>query len=412
MIKKVSTEQLKLGMYVHDFKCGWLENPFFSKKIMLKNDGMIEKIVKHGIREVYIDTTKGLDSADAVAEVEVKKEIDAGIRKIAKEEKPLASVEDRVSFREEIKNAVEIKARAKQEIHNVMNDVKYGKQVNVDKVNEVVGDMVESVFNNKHTLTTLCRMKNKDEYTFLHSISVCTLMVAFCKTLGFDRNTIEHVGTGALLHDIGKMKIPDEVLNKNGKLTGPEYDIIKGHVVHGRSVLKETDGIHNSSMEVLEQHHERYDGTGYPNGLKGENISKFGQMAAVVDVYDAITSNRVYHKGAEPAEVLKSLYEWSRYHFSPDVVQSFIRYVGIFPTGSLIRTKSGYLGVIAEQGGSGPLHPKIRLVFKIEKNGFIEPIDINLADPKNIQHKIMSAESPEKWKINPLKYLDIVDADL
>jgi len=411
VIKKIATKELKPGMYIHDFKCGWLENPFFSNQMMLKNDGMIEKIVKQGIREVYIDTTKGLNAAEAVTEYEVKKEINAGIHKIAKEEKTSAGMEDRVSFREEIKNALEIKVRVKQEIYNVMQDVKYGKQVNMGNVNEVVGEMVESVFNNKHALTTLCRVKDKDEYTFLHSISVCTLMVAFCKTLGFDRDTIAQVGTGALLHDIGKMKIPDEILNKNGKLTGSEYNIIKRHVLHGRAILKETPEIHKSSMEILEHHHERYDGTGYPSGLKGENISKLGQMAAVVDVYDAITSDRVYHKRVEPAEVLKSIYEWSQYHFNREVVQNFIRYVGIFPAGSLVRTKSGYLGVVTEQSTIGPLYPKIRLVFEIEKNGFIEPMDINLIKPENIQHKILNAESPEKWRINPFRYLDLIGAD-
>lgn len=408
MIKKISTKQLKPGMYIHNFKCGWMENPFFSSKMMLKSDGMIEKIVKNGLREVYIDTEKGLDAAEAVAEYEVKKEINAGIHKIAKTLPPKADMEDRVPFREEIQNAVKIRARAKQEIYDAMHNAKYGKQLNIGNVNNVVSDMVESAFNNKHALATLCRIKDKDEYTFLHSISVCTLMVSFCKTLGFDRDTIVQVGTGALLHDIGKMKIPDEILNKNGKLSSLEYNIVKNHVSDGCKIIAETPGIHKSSMEVLEQHHERCDGTGYPNGLKGESISEFGQMAAVVDVYDAITSDRVYHKRVEPAEVLKSIYEWSRYHFNREIVQNFIRYVGIFPAGSLVRTKSGYLAVVAEQSTVSPLYPKIRLVFEIEKNGFIEPRDINLFEPKNIQHKILNAESPEKWKINPFRYMELL----
>lgn len=404
-------------MFVHDFNCAWLEVPFFQRSLMIKDDHMVEKVVKQGIHEVYIDTKKGLDLSDGVPEEEVKKSIQENIQKIVEQTKPSAmpgfdfsktvDIKDEVPLKEELKRAKVIKEEANRVVTDLMNDVRLGKQVETEKATHVVGGMVNSVLNNKHALMSLSRIKQKDEYTFMHSISVCVLLISYCKTIGLDRVTMNQVGIGGLLHDIGKMKVSQEILNKADELSDDEFEEMKRHVPEGTKLLEQMPDIPSPALIVASQHHERWNGSGYPNGLKGDEISLFGQMSAIVDVYDAITSNRVYHKRIEPGDALKNIYEWRGRHFNNDIVQNYIRCVGIYPIGTLIRTESGYLGIVIEQGQKDMLRPRVRLIFNIKKDVFINPKDIGLESADGGADSIVTSESPEKWKINPMMYMEI-----
>lgn len=193
-----------------------------------------------------------------------------------------------------------------------------------------VSKMTSSILRNGGALLSLCRIKDKDNYTFQHSVSVGALMVSFCNAMGMSKEVIHHAGIGGMLHDIGKMKIPDRILNKPGKLTEQEFAVMKCHVVESKQILLQTTGISETAVLVAAQHHERHDGSGYPAGLKGEEISQLGQMAAIVDVYDALTSDRCYHKGMAPTDALRKIYEWSKFHFNPQLVQAFMRSIGIY----------------------------------------------------------------------------------
>ncbi|MFQ5431153.1 MAG: HD-GYP domain-containing protein [Nitrospinota bacterium] len=417
MIKKIKTEVLRPGMFVHDFDCAWLEIPFFQTRILIRDEAMVEKVFKHGIREVYIDTEKGLDVADGVPLEEVQKETDISIKKTAGMARPAAGadapplhsieVADSVPLRKELDNAKVVRDEANRVIVDVMHDLRFGKQIEMEKVDHVVGDIVESVINNKHALMSLSRIKQKDEYTFMHSVSVGVLTVSFCKTLGLNRQIMNQIGLGAILHDVGKMKVQQDILNKRGTLTDEEFELMKDHVVQGRKILEETADLPAPAMAVAVEHHERLDGSGYPDGLKGEEISLYGQMAAIVDVYDAITSNRVYHNKIEPADALKKIYEWRGRHFSEDIVQNYIKCVGIYPIGTLVRMESGFLGVITEQGSTDMLRPRVRLIFNTKKEIFINPKDMDLSSPDSGNDRIVSSESPQKWKVNPMMYMDI-----
>jgi HD-GYP domain-containing protein (c-di-GMP phosphodiesterase class II) len=169
-------------------------------------------------------------------------------------------------------------------------------------------------------------------------------------------------------------------------------------------ILQNTPGISQIALDVAGQHHERFDGTGYPNKLKGDEISLYGQMGAIVDVYDAITSDRVYHKGMPPTEALKKLLEWSKFHFKPEMVQIFIRTLGIYPSGSLVRLQSNRLGVVLEQNAEKTLQPRVKVIYHAEKLHYIPPVEIDLAHPSS-NDKIVSHESFEKWGIDPAKWL-------
>lgn len=404
MIKKIQTAQLRSGMFVHDFNCDWVENPFFASQVLIKDGNMILKVVKAGIKEIYIDTSKGMDVAGGESATQVRREIDMEITKISE------NVQQDVSLpmREELHAAKKAHSAAKRIVTNVMHDVRMGKQVELEAVNGVVEQMVDSIFRNKGALSSLSRIKSKDEYTFFHSVNVCVLMVAFAKGLGMPRTVINRAGVGALLHDVGKMAVPHGILSKNDRLTDEEFAQMKDHVVQSRIILRQTPGITEEAVAVAAQHHERYDGSGYPDRLKGEEISELGRMAAIVDVYDAITSDRCYHKGLSTSEALRKIFEWGKYHFDPKMVELFIKVVGIYPVGTMVRLESGLIGVVKEPGTENLLMPVVTVIFDKKNECYVQPRDIDLAAPDAASHRIAGPESAQNYKINPLELVGLI----
>lgn len=403
-VKKIEVAELKPGMYVADLGAGWMDHPFLRNDFAVSDTTVIEKIVDAGIREVYIDTTRGLDVGHAPTREEVEAKLNEQMKQVAAESKVVVHA----AFREESARAIKVRDEANRITHDILNDVRLGKQVAVEKVEPVVQEMTESILRNGNALVSLCRVKDKDDYTFLHSVSVCALLVSFCRTLGISTQEIHLIGIGGLLHDIGKMKVPNGILNKPGKLTDNEFLQMKNHVVASMEVLSETPGIHRDSILVAHQHHERHDGSGYPLGLKGDEVSRIGQMAAVCDVYDALTSNRCYHKGMAPHEALRKILEWSKYHFKPEIAQQFIRAIGIYPVGTLVMLESGRIGIVHDQNEGGSLlQPVVRAIFDSKKQIYITPVDIDLSKP--LGHgggeKIVSHETPEKWGIDLGRFL-------
>ena len=283
-----------------------------------------------------------------------------------------------------------------------------GKQVALEPVNDAVREMADSMFRNPDAILSLSLIKKRDEYTFMHSVNVGVFLMSFCRSVGMDEEEIIDVGVGGMLHDIGKMRTPDGVLNKQGKLTDDEFAQMREHVVFSRSILEETTGMKASSIEVAAEHHERVDGSGYPNKLNGDQISQVGQMSAIVDVYDAITSDRCYHKGNPPTVALKRMMEWSKSHFNPELFQKFIQSVGIYPMGTLVRLENNLLGVVIKPNSESLLHPVITLVADIKRKKRIQPKKLDLLQFKDKEHKgfrIIKTELPETWKIDPKKYM-------
>lgn len=404
MIKNVSVAQLKPGMYIHDLNCGWMEHPFALNQFKIASTDQIKVIVGHGLHEVYIDTEKGLDVADAPTLQEVKAQLDAKLVEIAASQPEPAT---RYAVAEEMVKAKKAYSAANKIITGLMQDIRLGKQIETAQAAQVVEQMTNSIFRNKDAMLSLARLRGKDDYTFQHSVGVCTLLVSFGHALALDRATIQAIGVGALLHDVGKMKVPDAVLNKPGKLTDDEFTIMKSHVVHSRILLEGTPGMTQIGIDVAAQHHERYDGSGYPLGLKHDGISLYGQMAAIVDVYDAITTDRCYHKGMETPVALRKLVEWSKFHFNEKLVHAFVRSVGIYPVGTLVKLESGLLGIVYEQHEKNLLTPKIRVMFDSKRNNPVPQRDIDLSKPpaKGGGDRILGYEDPKNWNIDPMKYL-------
>jgi HD-GYP domain-containing protein (c-di-GMP phosphodiesterase class II) len=403
MIKKIKTNHLRPGMFVHDFNCGWLQHPFLTKQAKIKNQKNIEKVTRSGILELYIDTDRGLDILDESAGNNHTGEIQTEVNEIA-EVKPVEGKS--VPLEKEIVKAKEIKKEAISTVQNIMEEVRFGEPVKTEKVEPVVEKMVDSIFRNQDALVSIGRIKKTDEYTFMHSMSVCVLMISFGKHLGFDTQQLKDIGIGGMLHDIGKMMVPQDVLNKTGSLSDEEYAQIKEHAKHSHTLLGQTPGISEISVLLASQHHERIDGSGYPYGLKGDEISIYGQAAAIADVYDAMTSQRCYQKRFEPSEVLKKLFEWSG-AYNQELVQKFIRCIGIYPVGSLVQLESGLLGIILKHNEVSLLHPSVRIVYNAKKDQRLAPYDIDLSNQSNngFEDKVKCWESSDKWQIQTEKYL-------
>lgn len=401
MIKKVKIADLRPNMYIHDLNCAWMDHPFLRNSFMVESSHDIEKIGTYGIRHVYIDTDRGLDVADAPSAEEVHKALEDKLQDIGATLKRTAPKQ--FSLREELSQAKLIHQEANTIVTATLQDCRLGKQVELERLEPIVSAVTESIFRNPDAIVSLLRIKRADKYTFQHSVAVGTLLISFCRSLEMDRPIIEQAGIGGLLHDIGKMKVPIDILNKPGKLNENEFEIMKKHVSYGCLLLENTKGISPIAIGVAAEHHERYDGSGYPLGLKGDEISRYGQMASIVDVYDALTSNRVYHAGSEPTEVLKKLLEWSDHHFNVHLVHHFIRTIGIYPVGTLVKLESGYLAVVVEQHHEDLLHPKVRAVFNSRSLCYMPPRDFDLSKPGN-SDRIVSFEIPSRWHIDPRRH--------
>lgn len=406
MIKKIAVSQLKVGMYVHDLSCHWMDHPFLRNRLMISSEAEIRNIIEAGIHELYIDTDLGLDVRDAPTAEQARSELEREIVDIAARRPATVA---RVSLREELARAKRVKDQAHQLVRTVMLDARLGKAIELDQVEPVVQNITESILRNPGALAGLLRIKNKDDYTFLHSVSVCTLLVAFCRSAGMDAELTRQAGLGGLLHDTGKALVPDEVLNKPGRLTDAEFDIIRKHPKDGYDILRKSPEIGQIPLDITLHHHERMDGSGYPDKLPGDGISALAQMAAIVDVYDAITAERCYHKGMSAAEALRKIYEWSKFHFNPQQVQSFMRCVGIYPIGTLVLLESGRLGVVTEPHETNLLAPKVNVFFSTKSDTYIKPQEVDLSKPLGMGggDKILSHEAPEKWRVDPMRFLSL-----
>ncbi|GAB1394518.1 cyclic di-GMP phosphodiesterase [Rhodocyclaceae bacterium] len=398
MLKKIAVSQLTLGMHVQEFCGSWMDHPFWRENFIVKTDDELRQIQNCSIKEVWIDIKKGVDVVGAT-----KQEAEAGIDKVLEQIAPPRPVEARVSMADEIKRAAKICAKSKEAVVSMFQEARMGKAVDHEAAGALVDEISSSVMRNPGALISLARLRSADDYTYMHSVAVCALMVALARQLALDDKQTRDAGMAGLLHDLGKALMPMEVLNKPGKLTDEEFRIIKSHPVEGHRMLVEGGGAGEVSLDVCLYHHEKVDGSGYPKGLKGDEISLFAKMGAVCDVYDAITSNRPYKSGWDPAESIRKMTEWSKGHFDERVFQAFVKSIGIYPTGSLVKLASGRLGVVIEQSQKSLLAPQVKVFFSTRSKAYIPPEIIDLS--KQSAEKIVGREDAANWGLEDFSHL-------
>lgn len=403
MLKRISVNQLALGMHLKEFCGSWMEHPFWRSGFVLTDPKDIEAVLTSSIKEVWIDCDKGLDVAvgeTAVSEAESEAQVEAQLEQVVNAQRQIAPV----SAALEIERASKICQQSKKAVVSMFEEARMGNTVDVGGARQLVEEISDSVSRNPGALISLARLKTVDDYTYMHSVAVCAMMVALARQLGLDEAQTRSAGLAGLLHDLGKAVMPMAVLNKPGKLTEAEFAIIKSHPVEGHKMLLGGVNVDSLVLDVCLHHHEKTDGSGYPKGLKGDEISLFAKMGAVCDVYDAITSNRPYKSGWDPAESLRKMAEWATGHFDPQVFQAFVKSMGIYPVGSLVRLTSGRIGVVIEQTGKSLTTPNIKVFFSTKSNMRILPqvIDLSRADTTE---KIAGREDPAKWRFPDLDEL-------
>ena len=401
MRKKIPVEQLRLGMHVHEFCGSWLNHPFWRTKFTLTDTKELNTVQSCGMTHCWIDTDRGLDVAEPATEPVANAAAQAPPPAPPVVAKTLA---ESVAMSDELKQAAAVCQRSRQAVVDMFSQARMGLAVNSENCLPLVEDIAMSVSRNSAALISLARLKTHDDYTYMHSVAVCALMIALARQLGLDEAQTREAGMAGLLHDLGKAAMPNEVLNKPGKLTDGEFDMIKTHPQRGHQLLLQSGVAGEMVLDVCLHHHEKVDGSGYPDRLAGDQISLHAKMGAVCDVYDAITSDRPYKNGWDPAESIGKMTEWRKGHFDEAVFQAFVKSLGIYPTGSLVRLKSGRLAVVVEQNSSSLVKPKVKVFFSTNSQLHITPELVDLSHP-HCRDSISNRESNAQWKFSHLNDL-------
>ena len=303
MLKKISTEQLRVGMYIDSFCGSWMDHPFWRTRFVVRHPQDVELARRSAVRELWIDTSRGADVAPTVTVLEqahTPEQAQASVLRELARARELAPV----SMADEVTRAALLCKRAGAAVQSMLTEARMGRAISQDVARQVAEDIADSVTRNTGALISLARLKTTDDYSYMHSVAVCALMVALARQLGMPEEEARAAGLAGLLHDLGKTDLPPEVLNKPGKLTEEEFELVRQHPELGHQRLLQAQVSDLATLDVCLHHHERLDGTGYPNRLDASNISQMARMGAVCDIYDAVTSDRPYKAGWDPSMAL------------------------------------------------------------------------------------------------------------
>jgi HD-GYP domain-containing protein (c-di-GMP phosphodiesterase class II) len=389
MLKKIKVEELVLGMYFCGFEAAWLDHPFWKNKFLLKNPDELKQARASGIAYCWIDPAKG---KDVVREDEPAEEEPAPAEPAAMAAPALDPA---------LLDAQALCETAKKATQAMFNEARMGKALDIERCATLVEEVANSVMHSPNALLSVVRLKLADEYTYLHSVAVCALMVALGRTLGMDEISCREAGLGGFLHDIGKAFIPHDILLKPGKLTDEEFALVRKHPELGYKYLSQDPNVPDYAREVCLHHHEKTDGNGYPHGQRGTAIPLYARMAAICDVYDALTSDRPYKHGWDPAEVVSTMASWQG-HFDRAMFLAFVKALGIYPVGSIVKLESGRTGFVIRQNSKDLTRPVLK-VFRYDDDFAVtdtEILDLSVSP----QSDAIVARGGEEWA--KLSHLD------
>lgn len=412
---KVETSQLIKGMYVSELDRPWTETSFLLQGVLIEGADDISKVQEFS-SFVYIDPEKSHHSVQTnlsalasngnddqpfhphlqtitpseddeqpfhphLQSITANEKVKEKSTFSAEDESHAADLEQS-DFKKELAVARKVHARTLTYIDRALKDVRLGQAVNTNEAKELVTEVANSITRSPHAMMWLTNLKERDEYTSIHCMNVCIMAVSFARSIGMGVSELEIIGLGGLLHDIGKMKVPLEILNKPSKLTTEEFEVMKTHPMEGFKMLKEQGNLPLEVLDIVKHHHERRNGKGYPSQLDGDEINNMTRMVAIVDVYDAITSDRCYHDAITPYDALRNMYEWVNEDFDKNVIEQFIKCLGIYPIGCVVELNLGHVGIVVSASEKSKLRPILMLVLNSKGERFPTPKLINLAHPK------------------------------
>ncbi len=360
---RVYTSDLQLGMYIAELDRPWTETPFVFQKFILREEDEI-RILRENCEYVYVDRQRS--RPDVAASLSSLRPVRAVKKRAVRTKPPEKTRFSEAKFHAALSRAHVVYQDARSWIDQMLEDSRLGNSIDTDQARDLVTRLADEVIRNPDALAWLTYLKSRDEYTATHCMNVCILCLTFGRCLGLGDTALNQLGLGALLHDLGKMQIADEVLNKPGRLTEDEFAIIKEHPGLGFTMLRDDKNLNEASLHIVLHHHERLDGHGYPGGLGEKEIPMLTRISSIVDVYDAITSDRCYHDGIAPAQALENLFKWASGNFDVSLLESFIKCIGIYPIGSVVRLNSGEVGIIVASDECNRLKPIILVVKSAE----------------------------------------------
>lgn len=370
----VYPDDLQLGMYVAELDRPWLESPFLFQGFILEKDEDINEL--RAICEyVYVDTERSKPGLTFGSGNTKQNQVDKNAGKKPRKAAPFSEG----AFRESLSEAYSVYKDARSWVDIMLEDARLGKSINTEQARDLVVQLAGQVITNPDALVWLTHLRRRDEYTATHCINVCILALSFGRDLGLNDKQLHQLGMGALLHDIGKMQVPDEILNKPGRLSKEEFEVMMGHPSHGHAMLVDDHHLEKDSLHIVLHHHERLDGNGYPSGMPGDDIPLLTRVSSIVDVYDAITSDRCYHDGIAPALALENLFKWSAGNYDVSLLEKFIKCLGIYPIGSVVRLNSHAVGVVVATDADHRIKPIVLLAMDGNGKAYLPRRLVNLS---------------------------------
>jgi len=409
MLVRIKPEDVEIGMFIHAFEGSWFDHPFWKKHFCVETAEQMLRIRNSAIDALVIDQSR---SRHRPTEVPSRPQF---VRSEPRKDKEMPSAASRApvsfgmqgvpprdeprrkpAYNNECRRARRVIDKSRDAVNDMFESARLGRAVEARRMVPLARAVGESIERDAKALINLVRLKDKDEYTYLHSVAVCALMMNFGRHLGLDEEVVQDLGVAGLLHDLGKVAISDEILNKNGSLSEGELHSVRGHPLAGHRLLEASVGVPEAALEVCLRHHEKVDGRGYPGGLRGDALSLFARMGAICDVYDAVTSDRPYKDPWTPCEALTEMKGWQG-HFDEALFDRFADSLGIFPVGTLVRLSTGELGIVMGSDGDAYENVLVRVFFDCETLSECDPFERAIA-PSAENPRIIGRDSPSFWR--------------
>ncbi|MGD8577504.1 MAG: HD-GYP domain-containing protein [Thiohalophilus sp.] len=397
---KVPADLLKIGMYVSELDKPWIETPFIFQGFLITNEEELDQLHQH-CEYAYVDREK--------SQVDIPQQLERITTETSKIQIKEASPSPYLaSFEEEFPRARQVYEDIQYHVKLMFKDVRIGRAIKTAEIEKSVRLMTESITRNPDAMMLLTNLKNVDEYLIMHAVNVCVISLVFARFLGFETDEMHELGMGALLHDVGELRLPPEVLHKPGELTPEEHATIQKHTAYGVSILSHTSGITGNILDIVMHHHERNNRSGYPEKLSGQEISSFAKIVGIIDVYDSLTSPAPYRNHISSIEALKTMYDWRGTLFDEVLIENFIKCLGVYPIGSTLELNSGEIGIVISTSAQSRLLPTLLLVKDHKKNFYDPPKIINLSKFVNEDEKryeIRNIVHPEEHGVDLKRYV-------
>lgn len=410
MLVRIATQELSVGMFVHKFEARWLDTPFFRSQLHVKNEAMLNEIKSSGIAYVIIDDEKAICGGTSIADIQRPRVAEAiakigskeGVQRQSLRQLPLSEAAFRSNAERQtaVRKAKATLNRAKAAVKQMFDDARMGRTIKTAKMAALVNQITASIDQDPSVILNLARLKRKDDYTYLHSVSVSALMINLGRKLRLAEPMVRECGMAGLLHDVGKLAIPNDILLKPSSLDEAEFEIVRDHPLAGYKILAAANGVSEAALDVCLHHHEKMDGTGYPHALSGEDLSIMTRMAAICDVYDAVTSQRSYNRPWSASEALAKMQSWDG-HFDKLILQTFISSLGVLPRGTLVKLSNNHLAVVIGESKVDYFLPRVRMFYCTDTMQEVPSCEFDIVRSEKCW-QVTGVECPDQWGVNEL----------